>query len=368
VLAAPLLVVQVGAADLNVYRHGGSAILHGTSLYAPSFAAGLRTHLPFTYPPFAAVAAIVLLAVPGPLCAWLWGIATILLLAWCLRVAFGPLLESGRFPPDLALAVVTALLLYTRPVFDHLGDGQVDILLMAMCLADCVISRPRWPRGLLVGLAAAIKLVPGIFIPYLWLTGRRRAAAVAAGTFVACQVVAGLLAFGDSHRYWTRLMFDTERPGYTAGYKNQSLRGVGLRLLPASGRTVVLVAIAVIIVVIGLTRARQATCRGALVAGATLTGLVGVLASPVSWIHATVWVLPAIGIVVGRLASPVRAGAAAAIAVALLAALPYIPNVVHSLPRPEVEALQASFGLMCLLLVMTLPTAPIGEVGPRQTV
>jgi alpha-1,2-mannosyltransferase len=359
----------VGAADLNVYRHGASAVVHGTSLYAPSFAAGLRTHLPFTYPPFAAVAAIVLLAVPEPLCAWLWAIATVLLLAWCLRVAFRPLLDSRLLSPDLVLAVVTALLLYTRPVYDHLGDGQVDILLMSMCLADCVITRPRWPRGLLVGLAAAIKLVPGIFIPYLWLTGRRRAAAVAAGAFVACEVVAGLLTYGDSHRYWTRLIFDTERPGYTAGYKNQSLRGVGLRLLPASGRTLVLVAVAVVIVVIGLTRARLAAGRGGVVAGATLTGLVGVLASPVSWIHATVWILPAIGIVVGRLASPVRTGVAAAATVALLAALPYIPNVVHGLPRPGVEVLQASFGLICLFLVVTLPTAPDApvdsEVGPR---
>lgn len=356
VLAAPLLIVQVGHADLDVYRHGGSAFVHRESLYAPAFAAHLATHLPFTYPPFAAAAAVVLLAVPGPLAAWLWAIATVLMMAWCVRISFRPLLGRTALHPDVTLAVTTALVLYTRPVFDHLSDGQVDILLMTLCLADAVTSRPRWPRGLLVGVATAVKLVPGVFIPYLWLTGRRRAAGVAVGTFVCCEALAAIPTLGDSRRYWTRLMFDTERPGYTAGYKNQSLRGIGLRLLPVPGRAVILVAAALIVVIVGLIRARQATARGHVVAGACITGLVGVLASPVSWIHATVWIVPALGVLLDTL-SRWRVTVAATITVALLAGLPYVPNVVHGLPGPTIQLLRASFGLACLFLLVTLPTS-----------
>ncbi|MGI8492240.1 MAG: glycosyltransferase 87 family protein [Acidimicrobiales bacterium] len=360
VLATPLLLLQVGRADLDVYRHGASTIVHGTSLYAPSFAAQTPGHLPFTYPPFGAVAALVLLPLPGPLTAELWAMATIVMLAWCVRVSFQPLLDRTR-RPDVTLALVTALLLYTRPVFDHLGDGQVDIALMTLCLADVLATNPRWPRGLLVGAATAIKLVPGIFIIYLWATGRRRAAAIAAATFVFCEALAGFVAFGDSRLYWTKLIFNTERPGYTAGYKNQSLRGILLRVLPTPGRTLLVIAAIAIIAAVGLLRARQATRRGQPVVGATLAGLTGVLASPVSWVHAAVWIIPAIGVVADGLADRFRVAIALAVTVALLAGLPYVPNVIHGLPHPAVVLLQRSFGLICIALALLL--RPPSQVG-----
>jgi alpha-1,2-mannosyltransferase len=364
VLAIPVMIFQVGAADLGVYRHGASVVVHGSSLYAPGFAAATPSHLPFTYPPFAAVAALVLLPLPQVLTAQLWGAATILMLAWCVKVSFRRFLDRLPFRADLALAALTVTLLATRPVFDHLGDGQVDILLMTLCLADILTAQPRWPRGMLVGVATAIKLVPGIFIPYLWITGRRRAAAVAAATFVLCETVAALTTFGDSHRYWTSLVFNTERPGYTAGYKNQSLRGILLRLFPAPERSYLLFAAAVIIAVMALAGGRHAASRGNLIAGATLAGLAGVLASPVSWIHATVWILPAIGIILDRGTSAVRIGIAALITVALVAGLPYWPNILHGLPHPVVVLFQRSFGLICLALVLALPAANGGLFRP----
>jgi alpha-1,2-mannosyltransferase len=366
ILAAPLLIFQVGSADLDVYRAGGSALLHGGSLYAPGFAAHLRSRLPFTYPPFAAVAALVLVPLPSGLATYLWAGVTVIMLVWCVRVSFRPWLERNPLRADLTVAGLTAVALCTRPVFDHLGDGQVDILLMTLCLADTVTVNPRWPRGLLVGLATAIKLVPGIFIPYLWLTGRRGAAALAAGTFVACEALSGLITYSDSRRYWTRLVFETERPGQGAVFKNQSLRGIGLRLLPAAGRTWVLIAVALVIVVVGLIRARLASSRGALVAGATLAGLAGVLASPVSWIHATVWIIPAIGILLDRGMSPRRVLSAIAILAALVAGLPYLPNVVPGLPRPIVQLLWASFGLICAGLVVVLPTSSPAGAGAES--
>ena len=355
VIAGPLLIFQVGNADLDVYRHGASVLLHGHSLYAADFAANPGNHLPFTYPPFAAIAALILLPLPERVTAELWGVATIVMLVWCVRVSFQPLLERRRVRADLVLVGITAVMLFTRPAFDHLGDGQVDIALMTMCLADTVTPQPRWPRGVLVGLATATKLVPGIFILYFWITGRRRAALVAAGTFIASQALATILAFGDSRRYWTHLVFDTERIGYTAGYKNQSLRGTLLHLLPPPGRRELLVIAAALIAAVGLTRARAATNRGHHVAGATIAGLTGLLVSPVSWIHTVVWVIPAIGILLACPAKPVRVWTAAAITVALIAGLPYIPNVIGGLPHPAAVTLQRSFGLICLGLVLLLP-------------
>ena len=355
VLAAPLLALQVGSADLDVYRHGASTLLHGGSLYGSGFASGSDGHLPFTYPPFASIAALVLLPLPATLTAELWGLATALMLAWCVRLSFRPLLERYWRNSDLILATVAAGFLATRPVYDHLADGQVDILLMTLCLADALARRPRWPRGALIGVATAIKLVPGIFIPYLWITGRRRAAAVAAATFTACTAMAALADSRDSHLYWTHLVFDTERPGRTAGYKNQSLRGILLRVLAPQGRPVLLAVAAASIAIWGLVRAWKANSRGDLLAGATLTGLTGVLASPVSWIHATVWIIPAVGLLVGELSNRVRVWIGALIVLGLLGSLPYIPNLADGLARPAVVLLQRSYGLICLFLVLALP-------------
>ncbi len=365
-LAAPLLAFQVGAADFDVYRHGASVLVHGGSLYAPGFAASPANRLPFTYPPFAALAALVLLPLPESVTVEVWAVTTILLLAWCVRLAFRPLVERAAPRADLGLALLTAALLWTRPVFDHLGDGQVDILLMTLCLADTVTPNPRWPRGLLVGIATAIKLVPGIFIPYLWVVGRRRAALIAAGTFLTCEASAALFNIHDSHHYWTDVAFNTERPGDTAVYKNQSLRGLVFRSLPAPGRGCVLTAAVVLIVIAGLTRARRAHLGGHPVAGATLTGLTAVLASPVSWIHSTVWIIPATGVVLGCLAPAARIWIAATINAALAAGLPYVPNVVHGLPQPVVLLLQGSFGLICVGLVVALPvrSPPQRRLGP----
>ena len=54
---------------------------------------------------------------------------------------------------------------------------------MLLVVADLALpDRVRW-KGIGVGVATACKLVPGIFVVYLVLTRRFRAAAVACGAF-----------------------------------------------------------------------------------------------------------------------------------------------------------------------------------------
>ena len=59
--------------------------------------------------------------------------------------------------------------------------GQIELVLMALVAWDLLQPDRRWWKGVGVGVAAGIKLVPLIFIPYLLLTRRFRQAAVAAG-------------------------------------------------------------------------------------------------------------------------------------------------------------------------------------------
>ena len=354
-IAAPLLVFQVGRSDLDVYRHGASVLVHGESLYSAHFGAGTVANLPFTYPPLAALAALVLLPLPESLVTPLWALATMMSIAWCVRASFAAVIDRQVTRAGLVWAALAGVALWTRPVFDHLGDGQVDILLMTLCLADATEPNPRWPRGLLVGVAAAIKLVPGLFILYFLITRQRRAAIVAGLTFVLCQGLAYAADPSDSHTYWTKLVFATERTGYTAGYKNQSLRGILLNLLPVSERSFVIGAAAVALAVVGLALARRTTLHGDPLGGATLTGLTAVMVSPVSWIHATVWLIPALGLLVGPLDRPRRTWTAVLISVSLLAGLPYLPNVVTGLPGPLTFLAQRSYGLICLVAILALP-------------
>ena len=59
--------------------------------------------------------------------------------------------------------------------------------------------------------------------------------------------------------------------------------------------------------VLGLWRARRAAVAGDELAGLTLAGVVGVLISPVSWVHHIIWVFPAMLILTMRLVSSIRA-------------------------------------------------------------
>src|SRR5882724_5055039 len=97
---------------------------------------------------------------------------------------------------------------------------------MALVSLDCLAPRARWPRGALVGLAAAVKLTPAAFVLFFLLRRDYRAAATAAGSFAACTAAGFLLAPRDSAWYWTSVIVATGRPGSPWYAANQSIQGV----------------------------------------------------------------------------------------------------------------------------------------------
>ena len=87
----------------------------------------------------------------------------------------------------------------------------------------------RW-AGVGIGLATAIKLTPGVFILYLLVTRRWRAAATAIGAAAAATLVAAALFPDQSREFWTSALWDTNRVGILEYVSNQSLRGLLARL------------------------------------------------------------------------------------------------------------------------------------------
>jgi len=51
---------------------------------------------------------------------------------------------------------------------------------MALVALDCLVAKPKWPRGMLIGVAAAIKLTPAVFVLFFLLRRDYRSAVTAA--------------------------------------------------------------------------------------------------------------------------------------------------------------------------------------------
>lgn len=300
VLTSVLLALStVPACDLAVYRAGGYALLHGISLYGSAF----PDNLPFTYPPFAAWPLVILAPLPPGLCRWLWSFATLAVLGWVIAVCFRPVLPSRAWPRALAVSGLVVAFGVTSPMTDHLGFGQINVFLMALCLADLLGARPRWlPQGVLIGLATVIKLVPGLFIVYLLITRRFRAAGAAVLAAGVATLLAAVVSPGDSRLYFTDLLWHLgQRVGLNnnATIGNQSLQGALLRVLPGSSVGPVWLILAAVVLIAGMWAALRAYRAGGDVAGAAVTGLVSVMICPVSWPHHLVWFVPAIAALIG---------------------------------------------------------------------
>jgi alpha-1,2-mannosyltransferase len=343
-----------GMVDLVVYRSGAAAILHGARLYQVRTAAGL----PFTYPPLAAMLATPLAALPLQLAMLAWIPMVYGPLAVAIWFGFRPLLDRAGNWSWAAFACLLGGCAVLTPIWQEMGFGQIDLFLLALCLLDCAVPRPRWPRGILIGLATAIKLVPGVFIIYLLITGRRKAAAIAVASFAVSTGAAFAVAPRDSITYWTGAIFDSSRLGANAAAGNQSLRGMILRaFLPGHAPPVVWLVAAAAVAVAGFAAARACWLRGDEMAGIAITGLLAAALSPVAWIHHLCWVVVAIGVVVGT-GRDWRRVAVAVLAFALFVSwLPIWAQAdVGARQGPGILARLAedSFGLAALVLIGVL--------------
>ena len=351
--------------DLAVYRTGGLSVLQGQPLYAvltqpPQL-------LPFTYPPAAALFAVPLALLPWSAAQLAWVPVIYVPLAVVIWFAFAPLLRrvpSGRLRAA-AFAVIFAACAYLFPLRDEMRFGQVDMVLLAMAVADCAARAPRWPRGVLVGLATAIKLVPGVFIVYLWLSGRRRAAVTAAAAALAVTLGAWLLLPRDSVTYWTSVIFESGRLGSNAGTSNQSLRGILLReFLPGQAPGALWAGVAVVVAVAGLAVARRLARESREMEGIAVTALLGVLLSPVSWIHHFLVVVVVIGAILADGRSPRRVAVAAATAAFFALTIPWWGRSL--LGQPDVPVVVArvvedAFGIAAVALVVIIARLPAAD-------
>src|ERR1700678_4220641 len=244
--------------DTAVYRDGGIAVRN-----QPAMLYALRlgpAKLPFIYPPFAALA---LAAVSGvSFATWQIGLAvlTIGLLPVVAYLSLGLAGRPAGLPRAAAAFAIAAVGLWLEPVAMTLFFGQINLVLLALVVGDLALPDRIRGKGIGIGLAAAIKLTPLIFIPYLLFTRRLRAAAVSALTFAVTVGLGFALLPHASAVYWGGQVF---KPSKHFHLSNQSLNGVILRLthIGPHAHEYWLVA-AVVVGVAGLTTAILASRRG----------------------------------------------------------------------------------------------------------
>jgi Glycosyltransferase family 87 len=93
----------------------------------------------------------------------------------------------------------TLQLPFTYPPSATMYFGQVNLIVLALCMGDLALKdSSRW-KGIGIGIAAGIKLTPLIFIPYLLASRRVRAGVVSLLTF-AGRIAIGFAVPGDNPR------------------------------------------------------------------------------------------------------------------------------------------------------------------------
>ncbi|MCX2930718.1 mannosyltransferase [Mycobacterium sp. CVI_P3] len=276
--------------DLHVYLGGAGALDHPGTLYSYVYADQTPDFpLPFTYPPFAALVFYPVHLLPFGLVAFCWQLGIIAALYGVVRVSqrlLGVRAGQGRGVTMLW----TAVGIWIEPLRSNFDYGQINVILVLAVLYAAYSSR-WWLSGLLVGVAAGIKLTPAITGLY-FLGMRRWGAAIFSAVVFFVTVAASIAVIGQQARfYFTDLLGDAGRVGPIGTSFNQSWRGAISRILghDAGYGPVVLAGIAVTAVLALLAwRALGGEPLGSLL----VVQLLGLLISPISWTHHWVWLVP----------------------------------------------------------------------------
>jgi alpha-1,2-mannosyltransferase len=394
-VAVALIVIfqRYGLSDLALERSALRDWLEGLGLYsyrAPD------TNLGAAIPPVTAFLLTPAAFLPLGLTGWLLALTGTAALVLAMIALVGPVARRygrRRWP---AVFAATALALTIEPVRATLGLGDLDLILFGLVTADIVaLRRSAWARsratwwpgrpasaperdrqpahlirrgwangawaGVGTGLATAIAVGPALFIAYLALTRQWRAAITAVITASTLAAAALLAAPRETSAWFGEVLWRLDRTGGVDRLSNQSLAGVLARMYDSATTPVLLwLSFALLLVAVGMIRARSAHAEGDEIAAFTLVGLTSAIIGPVSDTHELIWVLPATLILVDAAARhqtavrrPLtgRADRVRGRGYAIAAALTYLLFVVA--PVWTFFGNAYAFGL--ILLVNTLP-------------
>lgn len=289
--------------DAAVYREGALALVNGESLYAQPFDMG-DISLPFIYPPIGAI----LFAPWGyfdfitvELAGNLVVIGSSLLLLLCLYLVTNAVL-SGR---DKLLAFTIAAIswpiaLFAEPVFLNADLGQINILIMALVVMDLLPIKRRIPRGVLIGLAAAIKITPLAMLLYFLVKKDFRGIINAVISLLAFTAIGAVLAWENTKEFFSSTLLNLSAEGDsgvdTTFQSNSSIQAMLYRWWTSKADaeasslpTILWIILSLIAVAAVAYLMHQLFSRGLHVEAVMVNAMLMLLISPISWSHHWVW-------------------------------------------------------------------------------
>ncbi|GEM_PF-3135220 len=311
-VVAPLRGTFSGAfEDFATYLSVAHAVANHTDLYSPFIHQSPNVALTgFDYPPVVAFLLQPLAWIPTTAAETVWLWLTIACTAAATGIAAHTLLPRS-WPRIEITAVVTFL--FSAATYNYWHGQMNPLIFLLLALALDAWAHERQTRfGVLIGIAASIKLAPIVLIVLIVRRRWWRAAAACAVTVVA-GLTLGVVAFGTAalHEYITRVL--PVLSAQNGWLYNQSISGVVNRLFghavlaPQSASVLVsILTYAVLAVMLGLLffavapAARNRRISGAEFAAATLLML---LASTITWYAHYVTAIIVIFAAVGLMAS-----------------------------------------------------------------
>lgn len=301
--------------DLNVYRVAANWAFEGRDPYQDDFLTATNG-LGWLYTPFALLALAPLHFVPYDLIPPLWNLfAEALPLAVIVALFFRPLLQRvrtrrGRLFTGIALV---GLLFLTSPIANSVHQGQINTVLVAALLFDLAAPdswrgwrRFRLPQGVVLGLATAIKLVPGLGIVYLLLRRQFKAAFTAMGTVVSAWGLAWAVFPVQSTWFFLHGgLFRATEPGRgedVLAISNQSLWAMVGRAVDLANHhpKPFIYSLAAIAAIGGLLVAHRLAVKNETLMSVAAVSLTIFLIGPMSWIHSGVVFTAVLGILIGN--------------------------------------------------------------------
>ncbi|WP_050949968.1 glycosyltransferase 87 family protein [Gordonia effusa] len=288
--------------DLDVYRAGARTVLDGGNLYE----AKLLGQMDYTYAPISMIVFIPFALMSFEAARIVWSVAILVALYLVIMFGFKSLGHQVNWRLRIVALSLVSVMLLLEPVRTTVWYGQINVFLMLLILADLLRRMPSAQRGsatseaaeprlsgVATGFAAGIKLTPLIFVLYLVLLRRWRAAFGVIAGFAATIVVGFVIFPSESWKFWTQTMFDSNRVGMPQTTGNQSARGALANLIGTDSPNVLLwLATALAALILGMYAAVLAHRRGQELLALVLVGMTSCVVSPMSWGHHWVWFVP----------------------------------------------------------------------------
>lgn len=288
--------------DMVVYREGVKAFLEHRSVYSAPMPAG-DIQLPFIYPPFGALAMVPLTAfdaIDHTLAGNIMVILSDLLVLVCLYFVFRAVLKKPEFLLPVT-AITWAIVLHFEPVDLNNNYAQINIVVMALVILDLVPRKQFLPQGILIGVAAAIKITPLAMLLYFLVRREWKQIATALLSAVAATLLAAAFRWEAFVEFFSSTLLDMGSGrdfGVGTDYQsNSSIKGAIQRIYPstesmeANGLTIGLawIAASLIVIVVAAWLIKRLCAEHLLVDAQLVTALTVLLISPVSWSHHWVW-------------------------------------------------------------------------------